>query len=141
MRDIFSINCAGRHKMSIETKRACIKVASLRPNYRSFEEWLADPNNVYVGRAGRIFITDVKGESARIFHYKNSLFANPYAVKDHGLDTCLYMYRERLKSEIRDPRILEELHKLKGKTLGCFCNLNEPCHVDIIIDAIDALFP
>lgn len=127
--------------MSNETKRVCVKVGSLRPTYQSFEEWLADPNNVYVGRSGRIFITDVKGEPARIFHYKGSFFENPFTIKEYGLHDCLRLYRERLQTGTRNVEVYEELRKLKGKNLGCFCDPGEPCHADIIIEAIHALFP
>ena len=37
----------------------CIKVKELRKiGCPSLREWLANPNNLYVGRHGRIFITD-----------------------------------------------------------------------------------
>lgn len=39
------------------TSAVCIKVSNLRKEgYENFKKWLKDDNNVYVGRAGRIFI-------------------------------------------------------------------------------------
>ena len=40
----------------------------------NLRKWIENPNNVYVGRRGRIFI------DKEIFHYKESPFANPFKV-------------------------------------------------------------
>ena len=45
-------------KMSLETKRECVKVGNLRKIYGSdatLESWLKDPEHLYCGRPGRIF--------------------------------------------------------------------------------------
>ena len=36
-----------------------VKVAHIRPKYNDLEEWTKDPNNVYIGRAGIVFINGV----------------------------------------------------------------------------------
>ena len=43
----------------MSTRAVCIKVDNLRKmGYTDLEQWLLDPNNLYTGRRGRIFITD-----------------------------------------------------------------------------------
>ena len=52
----------------------------------NLKRWMSDPQNVYVGRRGRIFI------DGDIFHYRESKWANPYTVKEYGLELCLELY-------------------------------------------------
>lgn len=81
-----------------------------------------EPFDVYIGRPG-------KGEK--------SLWGNPYSVKEHGREECLNLYRryifDRLTNEIG---LSEELRKLKGKTLGCFCK-PQPCHGDVLVEMME----
>ena len=73
--------------MSLETSVVCVKVASLRPKYNNLKEWMADSNNVYIGRRGIVFI---KGER---FPKKDSIWANPYKIgKDGTRDQVLKIY-------------------------------------------------
>lgn len=81
-----------------------------------------EPFDVYIGRSG-------KGEK--------SLWGNPYSIKEYGREECLNLYRryifDRLTNEIG---LSEELRKLKGKTLGCFCK-PQPCHGDILVEMME----
>lgn len=50
------------------------------------------------------------------------------------------LYERWLKGEFLNkypflpiPPTEEEIKELEGKNLSCFCNLNQPCHVDIIL--------
>jgi len=117
------------------TKTMCIKVENLRKNgYSSLEEWLKNPNNVYVGRRGRIFITEEKEgvKTRRLFHYPQSKFANPYKVdKQNPVENCIHQYILHLLANIQ---LYSEIKELKGKTLGCFCNQNNPCHAKVLAD-------
>lgn len=50
----------------------CVKVANLRKlGYSNLEEWMETPNNIYVGRRGRIFITE--NGTRRVFVYPGSV--------------------------------------------------------------------
>jgi len=40
------------------------------------------------------------------------------------------MFEEHLRGT---PEKLARLGELNGKTLGCYCKLNQPCHVDVIL--------
>lgn len=86
------------------TKRVCVK----------------DSNqyDVYMGRKG---------------HGYTGYYGNPYNAgtkEDNITDFREYFYdRLGIDSEYKE-RILE----LKGLRLGCFCALDEVCHVDVIIE-------
>ena len=56
---------------------------------RNLEEWIAQPDNVYIGRHGRIFIGSIKSNERRIYHYKGSIWQNPYSVKKYGLNESI----------------------------------------------------
>jgi hypothetical protein len=116
-----------------------VKIAALRRDYKdkdiTLEIWMDDPDNVYVGRPGRVFIGS--GDDKKIFHYPGSKFANPFSLKKgYNLVTSLEKYRKHLTEKgLDDPDALKEL---KGKTLGCFCDQSEhnPCHAKILRDLV-----
>lgn len=68
---------------------------------------------------------------------KESLFANPFTVKEHG-DQAIPLYREYLKKKIaQDPeKWVMEILDLESKTLGCWCKnkLTDPCHGDVLVE-------
>ncbi len=35
--------------------------------------------------------------------------------------------------------LLNDLHELKGKTLGCWCNDNQSCHGDVLVELVNNL--
>lgn len=115
----------------IKATAVCVAVAKLRPRYQDLEEWMNDPQNLYVGRHGRIFITDPVTKERRIFHYPASKWANPYKVgKDYTLDESIAKYQEHLKTS----GLLSQIRELEGKRLGCFCDQSEICHAQILAD-------
>lgn len=109
----------------IKTKasRVCVKVSNLRKiGYDSLKDWMNDE---------KIFITTNDGK--KIFHYSGSEFGNPYKVSNsQTLDQILDLYRIHIQNNANLP-------KLVGKNLGCFCNLEDRCHVDVLIDLLNKL--
>lgn len=100
--------------------RECVKVANLRKKgYNSLEEWLSNPDHVYIGRNMTFY---VKGAEA-------SKWKNPFPVKKYGLDQCLQLYREHLEKS----GLIKHIEELRGKTLGCWCQSGEKCHADVLI--------
>ena len=83
------------------------------------------PYDVYIGRAGR---------------GKSGYFGNPFPLKKGAeRGSTLLQYKMWFDNKIKtDPLFKEEIIKLKGKTLGCFCKPN-PCHGDIIKEYLDNL--
>ena len=112
----------------------CIKVDSLRKiqaNY-NLKEWMKDENHLYVGRRGRVFIHKNDG-TKEIFHYKESKWHNPFKV---GQKTGEYLLSESLKlyeEHILNSHLKNELHELKGKVLGCFCDQRFDCHAKVLV--------
>lgn len=106
-----------------------VKVKYIRPKYRNLKEWCEDPQNVYIGRKGVVFID---GER---YPKKDSVWANPYKVSDTtSRDEAIEMYRLYIMTRLTlEPLLKEELALLKGKTLGCWCS-KEPCHGDVLVE-------
>ena len=115
-------------------ERQCIKVKFLRQkNYASLDLWIDDPSNLYVGRHGRIFITENKEE--RIFNYPNSKWCNPYTLKENSLEEALTKYL----IYILESPLLYELPELLGLNLGCFCETCD-CHAQILLDLLNCVY-
>jgi hypothetical protein len=101
----------------------CVKVDKIRPNYNNLQIWMNDPNNVYIGRRGIVFIDKVR------FPPHDSVWANPFKIdKDGNRDQVIQKYKEYILSK---PELLQKLPQLKGKTLGCWCS-PEKCHGDVL---------
>lgn len=107
-----------------------VKKANLiKLGYKDFEDWIKDPNHVYIGRDMSFY---VKGTYKSRWH-------NPYNVKKYGLQKCLELYAEHIKS---NKELLSHLDELDGKILGCWCRNNDNntsetiCHGDILVDLV-----
>lgn len=120
------------------TKVVSVRVKEIRPAYPDLKAWCANPTNCYIGR-GRI-----------VDHYTypptDSVWANPF--KDSDRAECLAKYETHLRQLLAQPGMLDELGKLKGKNLGCWCrdgpNKNIPgwwCHGDVLVTYINHYFP
>jgi len=109
------------------TTTQCIKVASLRKESGdpliNLKVWLDDPQNVYVGRPGRIFI------DKEIFFYSGSKFANPYSLKEYNLERSLELYEDHLVTS----GLIDQIEELRGKNLGCWCDQRGKCHAKILL--------
>lgn len=120
-----------------KAKVVCVKVDSIRPKYDNLKEWMEDSQNVYVARKGVVLLDNpATGKKAR-FPPADSKFANPYTVKEYGLEKAIELYREYLKKQIAEGKITrEDLAALKGKNLGCWCDPGGPCHGYVILEFI-----
>jgi len=77
-------------------------------------------------------------------------FGNPFTVKEaqdagyeDGRKMALFGFKEWLSEKGNDfnnllpekrKKLLENMHKLKGKNLACFCKEGEPCHADVLLE-------
>lgn len=115
-----------------------VKVANLRkskPRRENLREWMKDEENVYIGRAGIVFIDNVR------FPKESSIWANPYKVGDkkgqYEREESLKLYESYIREKIKGSESMkEELLKLKGKNLGCWCK-PEGCHGDVLIKILE----
>ncbi|KAK3095395.1 hypothetical protein FSP39_014164 [Pinctada imbricata] len=72
----------------------------------TLEQWTSDENNIYMGK-----IADNK-------------WSNPYA--HYPKKGAMRLYEQHIRDNLWN-----NLHELKGKTLGCWC-YPYPCHADIL---------
>lgn len=107
------------------------KVKYIRPKYNNLKEWMEDKNNYYIGRAGIVFINKER------FPKKSSIFANPFKVGKHGnRNEVILKYKLYIIDKLKnDKKFKNELNKLKGKQLGCWCH-PEPCHGDVLLELL-----
>jgi hypothetical protein len=79
--------------------------------------WKMPANTVYVGRPTK--------------------WGNPYSLAD-GLtrEECIRNYEVWLTHELVDRP--DMLNPLKGKDLACWCPLDKPCHVDVLLKFLEA---
>jgi hypothetical protein len=110
-----------------------VKKAELnKRGIKDFEEWSKMPNSVYIGRNMNMY---VKGTFQSKWH-------NPYNVKTYGLEKCLELYEKHIYNT---PDLLNNLHELKGKELGCWCVMSNQdktkchCHGEILVKLMNII--
>lgn len=104
-----------------------VKVGSIRPMYKDLKEWCADPNNVYIGRRGVVFID---GER---YPKVDSPWHNPFKIgKDGDRREVLKKYKEYIIKKLPDM----DIDSIRNKTLGCWCS-PEPCHGDVLLELLE----
>jgi hypothetical protein len=82
-----------------------------------------EPYDVYIGNRIRFHLQK----------YPQSTWGNPYSVKKYGREKAIQLYREKL---LASPLLLNQLHQLRGKTLGCWCKPDK-CHGDVLVELVD----
>lgn len=117
----------------METTVVNVKVAHIRPRYQNLKEWCENPNNVYIGRKGIVFINKER------YPKQDSIWANPFKIdKNLTRENVLNLYENYIVEKINKENLFEELLKLKGCCLGCWCH-PEPCHGDILKNLINKI--
>lgn len=111
-----------------------VKVAFLRPQYNDLKAWCEDPQNVYIGRRGVVFV-----EKER-YPPKDSIWCNPYKIgKDGDRNEVIQKYEAYIRNKINaNPEMKSELEKLRGKNLGCWC-APEPCHGNVLLNILNEM--
>lgn len=124
------------NSITLPTNVVDVHVGCIRPEYNNLKEWTQNPNNIYIGRKGVVFVDGVR------FPPQDSKFANPYKVsKDGTLAEVISKYRIYLQNKIRTGEVTrDDLLALKGKNLGCWCkSTHNECHGDVIVEEINKL--
>ena len=106
----------------------------LRPNYTDLRDWMADANNVYIGRKHAVFATIPSSRKKSRFPPHSSIFANPYSVSDELSESDvmkLYERHIRLKLSLY-PDMVHNLQSLKNKNIGC----SDPRHAGVLLKLI-----
>ena len=140
-----------------------VKVTHIRPRFQNLREWSKDPQNVYIGRAGVVFVPNPDGTKER-FPKKSSPFANPFKVKAKAKAKAnanaktnanasiampntkktltraesLALYDKYIREKLsKDAALRNALEALRGKQLGCWCK-PEACHGDVLVRLLTA---
>lgn len=110
-----------------------VKVKYIRPQYKNLAEWMADTNNVYIGRKGVVFIN---GER---FPKQDSIWANPFKIGQLSREEVIQKYEIYIRQKIKDEHLENDILQLNGKQLGCWCT-PDFCHGDILIKILTELY-
>ncbi len=108
-----------------------VKVARLRPRYENLCHWTQEPDNVYIGRAGVVFI------DGRRFPPRASVWANPFKIQATvSRHDVIAKYEAYIRECIQRAPEQYNIEALRGKRLGCWCH-PEPCHGDVLLRLLE----
>jgi hypothetical protein len=101
--------------------------------YADMNDWLRNPNHIYIGRNMTLYIPCAK----------HSKWNNPFTSKRYGLEKSLQMYKEWVLTgsnpvsgkKRKDGPLINDIEELRGKHLGCWC-APEPCHGHILLECL-----
>lgn len=85
-------------------------------------------------------VVHCKKEKYDVYIGRPSPWGNPFSLKkEEDRDIVIKKYRTWLGAKIASGDIKkEELLKLRGKTLGCWCS-PRACHGDVLLETIERL--
>ena len=95
--------------------------------YASFKEWFNTENNIYIGRNAAKYTKKDVPESKWVNPYLVSQWKGP--SEEWILEDIMKTYENYVRNT---PLLMESLHELKGKELGCWCKPKQ-CHGDILV--------
>lgn len=111
-----------------------VKVKYIRPEFQNLQEWMQDPENLYIGRRGVVFI------DGKRFPPADSPYHNPYKIgRDGDRQEVIQKYAGYLESH---PELVEQARRdfVGKKRLGCWCKTdglaefeNYVCHGDVLL--------
>jgi hypothetical protein len=126
-----------------KTRVQNVKVKYIRRDFgnpdMNLKDWMALPQNVYVGRKKVVFVPSENGGKER-WPPQDSPLANPYKVgRDGTREEVIALYRDHLLAQIAQGIVrIDTLKSLKGKNLGCWC-APEPYHADVIAEIVERM--
>lgn len=87
-------------------------------------------------------MTEVVNKRDRLYDVyigRGSIWGNPFTVEKYGRDGCIDKYEHYIRDKLRNnPELRQELQKLEGKVLGCFCKPKR-CHGDILVKILEEI--
>lgn len=79
-------------------------------------------------------VVHCKKEAYDVYIGRPSVWGNPFHVGEDGTRVeVIEKYREWVQEQ---PYLMDKLHTLKGKTLGCWCK-PKACHGDVLVELIE----
>jgi hypothetical protein len=80
-------------------------------------------------------VVNLRRSEYDVYIGRGSKWGNPFRIGVHGSrDEVIAIYREYVQ---RMHDLMNSLHELKGKRLGCYC-YPLPCHGDVLKELADA---
>lgn len=77
-------------------------------------------------------VVHCKKEKYNVYIGRPSKWGNPFTVEEYGRAECIRKYEEWVKTQ---PELMNSLHELEGKILGCWCK-PASCHGDVLLRLI-----
>lgn len=82
-------------------------------------------------------VVNVRKAPYDVYIGRPSKWGNPFVIGVHGdREAVIRMYREFIMG---NQRLLDDLHELDGKTLGCYC-VPKACHGDVLVELLSTGF-
>jgi len=79
-------------------------------------------------------VVHCKKEAYDVYIGRPSVWGNPFHVGEDGTrEEVIEKYREWVQEQ---PYLMDKLHTLRGKTLGCWCK-PKACHGDVLVELIE----
>ena len=79
------------------------------------------------------FLVNIKHEKYDIYIGRGSKWGNPFIIgKDGTRSEVIKKYNKWIQNQ---PQLMNSLHELNGKILGCYCK-PKACHGDVLIKLI-----
>lgn len=76
-------------------------------------------------------VVHCKKEPYDVFIGRSSKWGNPFKIgRDGNRDEVIRKYRKYI---LNNKKLLNDIHELKGKTLGCYCKPKK-CHGDFLAE-------
>ena len=104
------------------TRRQCVQRSYIK---KPLFLWLSNKDNIYVG---------IKQETYTSGRLQNSPWSPINIFMEHAnksFATKMFFYEQFIRN-----KMMGQLFTLRGKNLGCYCNPNQLCHVEILIRLI-----
>ena len=104
------------------TRRQCVQRSYIK---KPLFLWLSNKDNIYVG---------IKQETYTSGRLQNSPWSPINIFMEHAnksFATKMFFYEQFIRN-----KMMSQLFTLRGKNLGCYCNPNQLCHVEILIRLI-----
>ena len=79
-------------------------------------------------------VVNLNTDDYDVYIGRPSKWGNPYLIgKDGSRQEVIEKYKKRL---LLNKKLLNDLHELEGKVLGCWCK-PKPCHGDILVEFVN----
>ena len=79
----------------------------------------------------RTTVVNVRNEKPDVYIGRPSKWGNPFVLGHDGdRERVIALYRNWLMNK---KELLQDIHELRGKTLGCFCK-PKACHGDVLAE-------